>query len=47
MNVIKDACTLQIPKETNFLTEILKMKHLLIIMKKKKKNRNNAEYFLF
>ena len=39
MNVIKDACTLQIPKETNFHTDIHKMRQLLIIMKKKKKQK--------
>ena len=44
MNAIKDADTLQILKETNFLTEILKMRHLSLIMRKK---RNHAECFLF
>ena len=39
MNAIKDASTPQIQKETNFLTEILKIRHLLLIMRKKKKPR--------
>ena len=41
----KNKTTLQILYETNFLTEILKMRHLLLIMRKK--NRNHPKSFLF
>ena len=38
-------CKFQILLETNFLTEILKIRHLLLIMRKKP--RTHPKYFLF
>ena len=38
-------CKFQILQGTNFLTEILEMRHFLLIMRKK--NRNHAKCFLF
>ena len=44
LSVRQTHCKFQILWETNFLTEILKMEHLLLIMRKKTETTLNISY---